>query len=675
MSDEEERVSARSVRVLDARALPANVVREVSAALASSGRAGPIVRARVSFAHAERIALVAALVCVPALAAIGVIGFARPCTPHMGLSWLAAFGLIAAPIAFALVRWLAWRTEAQRAALPQGLFVLARDVVLVRGHSVSVLPTAAIAGVGGPTRLPVGGESDVSLWVEGTPALHGRVPSASAEGQVAAIEAAAEAAKQPIEGRDPLAELKAQRAWDTAGGRAPARLGRDALLAVPVALLLGLVVLETRDSLSDALALSAASGDLVALRCYADAGGAHADEVRRVTLPNTAYAQAASDGSADALSAFLTSYPGSPHESDARTAMYARAYADAQASSWSMRAFLERYPDAPQAAEVRAALPAASLREAIASDDVDAYAYVVATYPGTPEAAEAARRRHERFASYAARAGQGSDAGATAFFAALLAYVEAHQDVHAFVRFRTPTAGMLTEFDELVRTRNDTMMVEPIAPSFTHRLNFQRENVVYDRLRTAFERIAPHDVLPLALGRSLPPVLDEVQLAADLMALPEEERAAEEARRREAADDDSGEPEIRVGYVVTPTGEVYVSRPDPTFGGALPEGLDPELARRFGMQVPEDDTRQLAGFSVHFDIEMRVPGESARRALALDVQPPPSFTVDTGESDVATGTLYDTMATRAFDQLADRLVAAFFAPAGDATPPADDAVP
>jgi hypothetical protein len=69
---------------------------------------------------------------------------------------------------------------------------------------------------------------------------------------------------------------------------------------------------------------------------------------------------------------------------------------------------------------------------------------------------------------------------------------------------------------------------------------------------------------------------------------------------------------------------------------------------------------------------MRVPGHAETRDLTLLVQPPERFSVSSGYGDPTDSGVYSVMTSRAFDQLAERLSAAFFrsAPAEVEEPPA-----
>ncbi len=652
-SDDAAEASPLEVRTLSIAALPKELVRELASVLRSDGPLGPRVRGRMAFVSKEKILSAASVVALLGLGIVSAIQLGRPCSPHDSLDFIPLFLALGLPIALLVTRAFERRLAVARCPLPAGVFVLSRDAVVVEGDQLFVAPLASVAGTSGPTRVPGSRDPELSLWLEGLPALSFQVAGKGAAEAAARAEAAIESVRRGEGGKDSLAELRRASLWD----RAP-RVGlrahyvRSLLLSLPVAALLGVALFFARNEVSDAMALAAASSDTTALRCYADNGGARAHEVRTRTLPDAAYAEALRADTPDALASFVASYPGTSHTDEARAQLYDRAYTDAQESSWSLRAFLERYPDAPQIADVRAALPVMSLREAIATDDVGAYTYVIHQYPGTPQALEATRRRHARYETARASGNGGREAEATAFLAALFGYLEAQEGPDVLVRFRTPDSEMLSAFDDAVRSRNDEP-IERIAPSFSYRLNAQREMLVFDRLVSAFARIAPNDVLALAHGRPLQPALGEVALAAQLMELPEEERTDEEARLRAAADDDSGAPEIRVLYDVLPTFGVFdlVETSDPLadlLGGSI--GRRPAAPRHF------------AGFVVHFDVEMRVPGEPTRRRFELDVEPPASFLVDGGEESPTVGTIYELMATRAFDQLGERLVAAFFAP-------------
>jgi hypothetical protein len=658
MSEDLDRAASETpaieARTIAIHALPRELARDLGAILRSDGALGPRVRGFVPLVSREKILFATGLVCLVGLVAFIQLG--RPCEPRDTWDFAPLFIGLSAPVALLAARAIERRLAASRCPLPPGVFVLSRDLAVVEGDQLFVAPLASIAGTSGPSAAGAR-DPEVSLWLEGVPALSFRISAKGASDAAALLDAAIESARKGETGKDSLAELKRSSLWEKAP-RAGLRAGyaRSVLVSLPIALALGVTLFLARNALSDALALAAAGTDSNALRCYAEHGGSNAREVWAHALPDAAYAEALHVDTPDALTSFVASYPDAAQVPEARAHLYDLAYQDAQASSWSLLAFIERYPDAPQIPAVRAALPAMSLAEAVRTDDVGAYTYVIHQYPGTPQALEATTRRHARYESARASATGGGEPAAAAFLASLFAYLEAHEGPDVFVRFRTPDSEMLAAFDDAVRAQND-VPVERIAPSFSYRLNLQRETLVFDRLIAAFQHIAPSDVLALARGRGLPAALGEVELAETLLELPEEQRAAEEARLRAAADDDSGAPEIRVLYDVLPTFAVFdlVERRDPF----------PDV---FGDRRAPSPPRHFAGFVVHFDVELRVPGEPTRRHFELDVEPPPSFSVDGGEEAPTASTIYELMATRAFDQLGERLVSGFFAPTTDAAP-------
>lgn len=654
---------AEGGRTIDLRALPAPVLRETISVLSPKG---PVLLASLDrVAMRERVALLLAPVGTFAMIALAARGLGEACDPRQEPTWALVYALPAVAIAIAIVRVAQSALRARRTPVPPGVYVLERDVVVAHGPEARVIPIAAVAGVGAPRRLPLGGQAEITLWVEGEPAETCALPAVGAEGVVERIEQAREAAVASAsatgEGAararrrmDPLAALKSSAAWDRASAARPrGDWGMTIAAAIPLALAVGGGALAVRNLASDTIAIEGAiaARDVEALACYVEADGAQAARVASDVLPRTAYQRALEAGDAEALGAYVQAYPEGPDTPAARERWIAMEYERAQESAWSLRAFVSRFPDAPQAGEARAALPRLALAEAVRSGEADAYTYVIREYAGTPEAEEASRRRHARYesalASLLARGGRDE---AAAFFRALFAYLEAHDGPEVLVRFRTPSNAQLHRFDALVdETQNE--VVEPIAPSFSRRLSMQREGLVLDRFNTALEPLVPRDVLRLARGTNLPDAPSEEEIERLVAELPEEERAAERARILERAEDDSAEPEIRIDYTVVPSGDVYV-----TSTPVLPRIGDPW---RPGAGEPEVDRRMFAAFRVLFAIEMRVPGVAERHRFALEVQPDEHVRVDGGEDRPTDATVYEVLATSAFDRLGEELSAAF----------------
>ncbi|MFO0714527.1 MAG: hypothetical protein U0353_32095 [Sandaracinus sp.] len=635
-----------------------------------------VARGRDRFVVRERLALGMVPFSIVALLALGLASFADACWPVQTWIWAALYAVACLPIAYVVTRALAVSLAARRMPIAPGVYVTSEDVIVAHARSAAVLrvvPVTAVAAVGTPRRLPLSSHAELTVWMEHEPAETLSVPALEADATVGAIERAREPlgqADRAARRRDPLGELKRTTVWEKASTAAPSsELPRAIAVSGVVALALGALVLTVRNAASDRVAVQSAiaGNDVHALRCYVEHGGVHAAHVASNALPHAAYERAVASGDLAQLGAYVEEYPEGPDTERARVDWIAGEYASARDDAWRLRAFLARFPDAPQRDEARARLPRLALEAAIAADDVGSYAFVAREHPGTSEAAEASRRRTDRYARVLdALVTRGGRAEAIAFFRALFAYLEAHETHDVLVRFRTPSSELLRDFDRVASDLAE-QPVEPIGPSFSRRLSERREALVFDRLRTAFEQVAPRDVLPVVRGQQLPDALSDEERAAMLAPYlddPDGLRAATEALDRDR-DADSGEPEIRIDYEIVPDGRLFTSSRervgDPALAAALGRlGLDrPD-------EIDEPDDRAFAGFLVRFDIEMRTPLEPGatepppRARFRVEVAPPPSFELDAGEGRASASAVYEAMATEAFDRLGAELSAAFF---------------
>jgi hypothetical protein len=94
----------------------------------------------------------------------------------------------------------------------------------------------------------------------------------------------------------------------------------------------------------------------------------------------------------------------------------------------------------------------------------------------------------------------------------------------------------------------------------------------------------------------------------------------------------------------------------------------------------EKGDRQFVGIVVNFDVSMRIPDQADAFDFSLEVTPPEHFTVEysspfggayggrslPGLGAPSEGQVYDVMASRAFDQLTEKLRVVFFRPGSKA---------
>lgn len=294
---------------------------------------------------------------------------------------------------------------------------------------------------------------------------------------------------------------------------------------------------------------------------------------------------------------------------------------------------LQRYVDHGRAHvdEVRVdQLPRAALAGAKRQATVSALRAFLAKYPKSVVDAEAREAIHGLFAKTVAdfeRQASSDNAAVRPFMGRLLAYLEAHDSPPVHVRFATPTASSLAAVDALL-AKLSKEEIAPIAGHFGEASSTPRERAIVGVLGKAFSSIFPADVLSLTDGKAPATVA----------------RALEPAR---TPTPDS--PTFEIAYDVKWSGSIYES---------------------------EKRARKFVGIQISFDVAMKIPGDTEPLALALVVEPPDHFSVETtsfsglGDVDLlgtkagepSDGLVYDVMALRAFDQLSSTLRGAFFRP-------------
>lgn len=645
---EDTSVLESSARTVELDTLSASHRKELLAALASDRRVffGP----SRFFAEHRTLALVALLTPILTLVSVGT-RYGNPCSPTQDPLWIFGYALGLLGPTYLAVAWLLHTVRARTLPFAPGIYVLGRDVVVARTRSLRIQPLAELAAVGSTKAPPLSSFAELTLWVEGEPKASCFVPAAEIEETVQRVEAAREAASRGAPVSDPLRELRRSDALEKASRARPAG---DGLRLVAAAAVLSMIVsaalFPLRNRLSDASALASAGDDIEALTCYADQAGAESARVRGELIPHAAYRIAHTAGTVNALTDFLNAYPTSPDAEAARHEREELAWSTAGRDVWSLSAFVAAYPDSPHVIEARRLLPGLALANAREQNDVASLTNVIRTYPGTPEANTASELRHGRYvAALDSLRARGGRAEVLAYFERLFGYLESHDAPEVLVRFRAPSATFLTALDELLGRQNGGD-VEPIAPSFSARPSRMRETIVYDRLQAGFRAVVDADVLPLDHGVRLPDRLSEAEVAAriqsemDLGASPEELTALS-ARLHEDNDPpallDGTAPEIRIDYEVVPTGDIYVldGAPSP-YGG------------------PPDPPRRFAGFRIDFVVELRLGSEPQRPILRFSVTPPASMMV--GDVDPSASTIYERLASAAFDQLGSELTGAFF---------------
>jgi hypothetical protein len=298
------------------------------------------------------------------------------------------------------------------------------------------------------------------------------------------------------------------------------------------------------------------------------------------------------------------------------------AHAKAVGTEAAMRAYLE--VGKRHVAEANDELPRAALADAKRAGTVTALRNFLAMHRGSPVEAEGRAALHEAYAralaSFTAQA-SGEEPRLGPFMARLLGWLEDHELTRVEVRFSSPSSAMLGLVDEALSdpklSREGT--VAKVAPHFDDAHSRPREAAITKQLATGFASVFPPDVLRLEPGARAEAGVVKAEPAPILV------------------------PTIDVSYTVGWSGDVYGE---------------------------ENGDRKFVSIVMNFDVEMRIPGPAPGAAplpadtlgFTLSVAPPESFDVHYKDdaSGPTEGRIYDAMAERAFDQLGDKLRAAFF---------------
>ena len=175
----------------------------------------------------------------------------------------------------------------------------------------------------------------------------------------------------------------------------------------------------------------------------------------------------------------------------------------------------------------------------------------------------------------------------------------------------------------------------PMGPSFTDELNQSRESLITERIQRAFLAIVPQDILEFPGLASATTTRSPYSYRYGRVPPP----APTAAKPEEA------EVEFKVGYVVFPSGSIYVSKSDPT--------------------------KVFVGIGFDWLVRIQVKGDSLY-AMRQQSYPPPRFTVTTygsrtmpASASLGAGQVYATMATTAFDDFSRNIVGHFGIPSID----------
>jgi hypothetical protein len=257
--------------------------------------------------------------------------------------------------------------------------------------------------------------------------------------------------------------------------------------------------------------------------------------------------------------------------------------------------------------EAKARRPKARLRDARAAlvkaqgkGTVTAVREVMKDYADTAILGEANAHIHslyEKTLTDFRKKASGRDPEMLAFMGRLVGFLEKSTATTVLVVFEPPTAQTLAEVDRVL-AKKVVDGGKTIAPIAEH----------FDDQHLRARQSAIVSRLNFAFGQIFP---------TDVMRLEMRPTAS------------TSEPALEIGYDVKPSGDLYTSTTDP---------------------------RGYVGIVVDFKMKMRIPGDPRTFGFDMQVQPPKRFsTTGTGDEVV-----YDTMASRAFDEFDAKLAQVFF---------------
>lgn len=332
--------------------------------------------------------------------------------------------------------------------------------------------------------------------------------------------------------------------------------------------------------------------------------------LRNLASDHRAYAQARASGQGAQYRAYLGD--GWLHARSARAELPGIAFAEAKRGGRAdgFLAFVRDFPDSPDKPEALSLLYRAALDEAKRAQNAAALRGYLAAYADSPHRAEAQAALHDRYASALEafrRQASRSNPDAVAFVERLVGYLEASGVASVRMTFESPSNERLKEVDRGIKARGSGIV--PIADHFGPASTGRMQQAIVGLLGKGFASVFPADVLAIS---------------------------------DKAAPGGAVQPEFLIRYEVQASGTTYKSTTDflaPTYVGI-------RIVFRMAFSIPNDPRPLQLGFAV---------------------EPPSNFTVHYTSSRFGVGrpsddAVYATMSERAFDELATRLPAAFFAP-------------
>jgi len=339
--------------------------------------------------------------------------------------------------------------------------------------------------------------------------------------------------------------------------------------------------------------------------------------LRNLASDHVAYGVARDSAQAAMYRAYLRD--GRLYASAARRDLPRIAFAEAKraGASTGFRDFVREFGDSPFKAEALSLLHRSALDEAKKANSAAALRAYLKDYTGSPHLAEAAEALHQRYAGaieeFRKQASR-QNPQVLLFVERLIRYLESSGVGSVRMSFEAPSNQKLKEVDRGLAARPVNFMerIEPIAEHFGPQSTVRMQENIVSLLTRSFASVFPADVLAIA----------DKPVAGGLQ-----------------------EPSLLIRYEVQPSGTSF----SPT-DSAMP--IKPVYI----------------GIRIVFRAAFTLPDASPPLELRFAVEPPKHFIVNYTTrgpailSEPTASEVYSTMATRAFDELAVRLPAAFFAP-------------
>lgn len=558
------------------------------------------------------------------LGAGGVVGVAAIDygSPFHGIQELPYLAGYAVSLWILIAQIIGWMRDARKKAattLPQGMWVIALDLVEIDGGTLRVWPLSDMVDLEA-THQHYNGAYSYTEFVFKFPETSKRFVIGNQAGAELAMNSMQNTRQlvsvavqnqewETVVALDPLFELRTND-WEPQGtkgpelrggaGPMPVWMAKGKTAALVAGVLLGGVVMMARNYVSDGAAFEEAKrwNETWAWQGYLRQNGRYSDEVKRVHLPLAQLAEWEKKGKGGLSEALEVA----PQIEPLRTSEVAEVKAAAEKTAAAV------YTDALDKAT---------------SSGVNALRQYRDELPDPVYTKQARERIHTKYeeakASFKEQAST-ADANVVPFFMDLLTRLEKRDDPRVYVRFKSPTDALLkmVDADNAKKGEVDGLKIEPVASHFSLKQSAAREKVIRDMMSKGFRAVLPNDVLDLVVG----PRLD--------------------------GDEKADGPSIEVRYIISPSGAIYSSS-------------NPVQALK--------DKRGFVGISVSFQVAMKIPKREGTIDFELKVEPPEQFSVSYRSAafmagvggGASTSKVYSVMAARAFEKLADALKDRIFA--------------